>query len=186
MPSVMLSDFITTIPATVPAPRTASSIRAAPLRRSASRELLSTYASGVNAAGVVFGYYLDNTGQHGFIDQGGTIMPINVAGANSTYVTGVDAAGAAFGGIPTIPARMASSIKAAPLRRSTLRELLVLKSPASMPPATPSDIIGTLPAPRMASSIKAAPLRQSTLRELPVPHHRRQCRRRCLRVVFRQ
>src|SRR5580704_6791888 len=52
-----------------------------------------TLLGGVNAAGVAFGSYRDDTGTHGIVDDNGTITVINAPGSTFTQVTGVDAAG---------------------------------------------------------------------------------------------
>ena len=52
---------------------------------------------GVNDAGVAFGEYYDASGYHGFLDSGGAVTTISVAGSNYTQLVGVDAVGDAYG-----------------------------------------------------------------------------------------
>jgi len=58
----------------------------------------NTRAFGVNDAGQVAGYYVDNTGYHGFLETGGTYTTLDVPGAKyGTYAFGVNNAGQVAG-----------------------------------------------------------------------------------------
>jgi probable HAF family extracellular repeat protein len=50
-----------------------------------------TYATGINSAGVVVGYYFDTTGTaHGFVYQGSTFGTFDIPKAGGTWITGVN------------------------------------------------------------------------------------------------
>jgi hypothetical protein len=57
----------------------------------------STDVTWVNNMGVVVGYYDDATGQHGFIDSGGTITAVDMPGSNTTEITSINDAGTVTG-----------------------------------------------------------------------------------------
>jgi hypothetical protein len=57
-----------------------------------------TVASGINSAGQVVGYYLDDyVYVHGFLESGGSFTTIDVPGASSTVATGINSAGQVVG-----------------------------------------------------------------------------------------
>jgi hypothetical protein len=58
----------------------------------------NTDVVGITSAGEIFGDYVDNVlKQHGFVDNNGTITPVDVFLANSTTVNGVNDAGVIYG-----------------------------------------------------------------------------------------
>jgi hypothetical protein len=57
----------------------------------------ATHVTWVNNSGVVAGYFLDASGQHGFIDANGTITVIDVPGSDTTEISSINDAGAVTG-----------------------------------------------------------------------------------------
>jgi hypothetical protein len=58
---------------------------------------LATYVTGLNDLGVLSGYYLDAAGQHGFLDDHGTVVTVDVPGSVEVALTSVNNAGTATG-----------------------------------------------------------------------------------------
>ena len=57
-----------------------------------------TFVAGINAAGAVAGYYQDQTGQHGFVYNGGTYTALDpVPGAFATQATAINGSGEVAG-----------------------------------------------------------------------------------------
>jgi hypothetical protein len=52
-----------------------------------------TTVTGVNASGVVVGYYVSGSTDYGFVDDGGTYTTIDVSGSTNTYVEGINNSG---------------------------------------------------------------------------------------------
>jgi PEP-CTERM motif len=52
-----------------------------------------TTVTGVNASGVVAGYYVKGSTDYGFVDDGGSYATIDVSGSTNTYVEGVNNSG---------------------------------------------------------------------------------------------
>jgi uncharacterized membrane protein len=56
-----------------------------------------TVAFGINGAGQIVGTFADNTGNHGFLDTGGSFTQIDVPGATLTEASGINSAGQIVG-----------------------------------------------------------------------------------------
>ncbi|HLJ00226.1 MAG TPA: type I secretion C-terminal target domain-containing protein [Bradyrhizobium sp.] len=56
-----------------------------------------TEANGINASGQVVGFFNDSAGDHGFLDQGGVLTPIDVAGASLTEAEDINTSGQIVG-----------------------------------------------------------------------------------------
>jgi probable HAF family extracellular repeat protein len=57
----------------------------------------ATFASGINNAGQVVGFFQDSTGDHGFLDTGGSFTQIDVPGASDTIPNGINTPGKSWG-----------------------------------------------------------------------------------------
>jgi hypothetical protein len=56
-----------------------------------------THVTGVNALGVIVGYFGDTLGEHGFIDDQGTFTTVDVPGGSGTLLTSINDFGAVTG-----------------------------------------------------------------------------------------
>jgi len=61
--------------------------------------VVQTFALGINNGGQIVGDYLDSSGVHGFLDNGGSFSPIDVPfpGAAGTEALGIDSGGQIVG-----------------------------------------------------------------------------------------
>jgi probable HAF family extracellular repeat protein len=59
--------------------------------------LVGTQAYGINDEGQIVGNFSNSTGEHGFLDVGGSFTQIDVPGATSTDVFGINDAGQIVG-----------------------------------------------------------------------------------------
>jgi probable HAF family extracellular repeat protein len=57
----------------------------------------STSAQGINDAGQIVGFFIDSTGNHGFLDTGGSFTTIDVPGTSFTIANGINDAGQIVG-----------------------------------------------------------------------------------------
>ncbi len=76
--------------------RTGSSTAAGPSPKS-TRAGTDTIANGINDAGQIVGYFYNGTGEHGFLDSGGTFTQIDAPGATDTGASGINDAGQIVG-----------------------------------------------------------------------------------------
>jgi hypothetical protein len=59
--------------------------------------IFGTFAKGINGNAQIVGFYINSTGDHGFLDTGGSLTTIDVPGATQTEAFGINDSGQIVG-----------------------------------------------------------------------------------------